>query len=200
LNQTSCKTPNPLRPRGTGRRRSQASVLPPTATHPALLDGKSDRAFRKFVSDFFTVANRIEATRRYLGARIGVSGPQYSMMMAIAELEGSAGVSVGRVAEFLHVAPTFVTAESGKLHRLGLIGKGPDAADRRVARLRISRKGRTALGSMVPFLRQVNDMFFDLESPAQFATLCRALARLVETSGRAIALAADTSPNGRPAR
>jgi len=175
-------------------------VLPPTATHPALLPGRSDHAFRKFVSDFFTVAGRIEATRRRLGARIGVSGPQYSMMMAIAELEGSGGVSVGRVAEFLHVAPTFVTAESGKLQRLGLIAKSSDADDRRVARLRISRKGRAALASLVPFLQQVNDMFFDLESPAQFATLCRALARMVETSGRALALACGTSPNERPAR
>lgn len=37
------------------------------------------------------------------------------MMMAFAELRGKAGVSVGRAAEYLHVAPAFVTVEAGKL-------------------------------------------------------------------------------------
>ena len=165
--------------------------MKPTVTRRVLLPGGSDRAFRKLLYDFFTVANRIGGTRRHLGARIGLTGPQFSMLMAIAELEGAAGVSVGRVADYLHVAPTFVTAESGKLLRKGYLGKRPDAADRRVSRLRIRRAGRSALGSLIPLLQHVNDVFFDLESRAQFETLCRALDRMVASSLRALALATE---------
>src|SRR5229473_5733643 len=142
--------------------------LPLTATRPALLPGGSNHVFRKLLYDMFIV-----------GARIGLSGPQYTMMMAIAELEGLSGVSVGRVAEYLHVAQAFITAESGKLAREGYIEKKPDSTDRRVSRLRISRKGGSALESLFPLLREINDVSFDLTSRKRFETLCAAFGQLV---------------------
>ena len=66
------------------------------------------------------------------------------MMMAIAELQGSAGVSVTKLANYQHVAPAFVTAEVGKLVRKGYISKNSDPADRRVSRLRIADGGASA--------------------------------------------------------
>ena len=162
--------------------------LPLTATRPALLPGASDHLFRKLLYDMFTVGARMEEIRRRLGARIGLSGPQFTMMMAIAELEGAGGVSVGRVAEYLHVAQAFITAESGKLAREGYIEKKPDSTDRRVSRLRISRMGGSALESLVPLLREVNDVSFDLASRKRFETLCAAFGQLVNGSRRALTL------------
>ena len=162
--------------------------LPLTATRPALLPAASDHAFRKLLYDMFTVGARMEEIRRRLGARIGLSGPQFTMMMAIAELEGLRGVSVGRVAEYLHVAQAFITAESGKLAREGYIEKKPDSTDRRVSRLRISRKGGSALESLFPLLREINDVSFDLTSRKRFETLCAAFGQLVDSSRRALTL------------
>src|SRR5271169_722751 len=105
------------------------SRLPLSTTRPVLLSGKSDHSFRELVYNFLTVANRLEEVRRHLGSRIGITGPQYSLMMAIAELQGSTGVSVGRVDGYLHVAGTFVTAESGKLSRKRYIHKSSDPGD-----------------------------------------------------------------------
>src|SRR5262249_61340819 len=106
-----------------------------SVTRPALLANKSDHAFREFLYNFFTVAERVQEVRRYLGNRIGISGPQYNLMMAIAELQGRDGVSVGRIAEYLHVAGPFVTTEAGKLARMGYLRKANDAVDRRVWRV-----------------------------------------------------------------
>lgn len=162
--------------------------LPLTATRAALLPGGSDHVFRKLLYDMFTVGNRLEEIRRRLGARIGISGPQYTMMMAIAELEGSSGVSVGRVAEYLHVAQAFITAESGKLARQGYIEKKSDATDRRVSRLRISRKGSSALESLFPQLREINDVLFDLPSRERFEALGATFDLLVNSSRSALTL------------
>jgi DNA-binding MarR family transcriptional regulator len=175
------KTPNTSKP-------DAGWALPLTVTRPILSPGKSDRAFRSLLYGFFTVATRLETIRRLLGARMGVTGPQYSIVIAIAELEGSSGVSVGRVADYLHVAPTFITAESGKLVRRGYIEKRSDPADRRISRLRITHKGRSALEALLPLLRQVNDACFDLESGEQFQTLCRAFDCMLDGSRRALAL------------
>src|ERR1039458_8832458 len=112
-------------------KKARAFVFPATATSPILTSGKSDHSLRKLVYDFFTVGARIEDVRRHLGNRIGITGPQYSLMMAVAELQGTDGVSVGRVAEYLHVTGTFVTSESGKLSKKGFLRRSPDRSEER---------------------------------------------------------------------
>jgi len=156
--------------------------LPLSVTRPALLANKSDHAFREFLYNLFTVAERVQEVRRYLGNRIGISGPQYNLMMAIAELQGSDGVSVGRVAEYLHVAGPFVTTEVSKLARMGYLRKINDVVDKRVWRLSVGPKGWAALKSLFPGLQQVNDSFFARISRSQFVVLCECLGKLVENS------------------
>src|SRR5262249_6846119 len=77
---------------------------PPSVSRSALLEGGSDHRFRQLVYDLLTLTARMEAVRGHLGRRIGVSGPQYSLMMAVAHLQGDSGVSVGAVAELMHVS------------------------------------------------------------------------------------------------
>ena len=156
--------------------------LPLSVTRSALLANKSDHAFREFLYNFFSVTERLQEVRRYLGNRIGISGPQYNLMMAIAELQGSDGVSVGRVAEYLHVAGPFVTAEAGKLARIGYLRKINDVDDKRVWRLSVGPKGWALLKSLFPDLQQVNDTLFAGISQSEFALLRKCLRKLVEDS------------------
>ena len=162
--------------------RDPSRKLPRSVTRGALLAGESDHGFREFLYNFFTVAERVQEVRRYLGERIGISGPRYNLMMAVAELQGSEGVSVGRVAEYLNVAGPFVTTEAGKLARMGYLRKVNDAADKRVWRLSVGPKGWAALKSLFPGLRQVNDSFFGGISQGEFAILRKCLGKLVENS------------------
>ena len=172
--------------------------LPLSVTRPALLPGKSDHSFRQLLYNFFTISNRLEQVRRYLGSRVGLSGPQYNLMMAVAELQDSTGVSVGRVAEYLHVSGTFVTAETEKLARKGYINKHHDRDDMRISRLVIGEKGWIALASLFPELQRVNDLFFAIDSKEEFENLHRTLQRMVESSQRTLALinaTASSRPN-----
>jgi DNA-binding MarR family transcriptional regulator len=172
--------------------------LPLSATRPALLSGKSDHSFRELLYNFFTISNRLEQVRRYLGSRIGLSGPQYNLMMAVAELQDSTGISVGQVAEYLHVSGTFVTAETEKLARKGYINKHHDPNDMRVSRLVIGEKGWIALGSLFPELQQVNDLFFAIESREEFENLHRTMESMVESSQRTLALINVTASASSP--
>ncbi len=169
-------------------RQSPSFAFPVSATRPILLSGKSDHSLRQLLYDFFTVSAQMENVRRHLGKRIGLTGPQYSLMMAVAELQGRAGVSVGQVAEYLHVTGTFVTTESGKLSRKGVLEKRSDVQDGRRSLLSITPAGQKALSSLFPELQQINDIFFDLESRVDFERLCETLERLVGNSQRALAL------------
>src|SRR5215469_13494420 len=98
------------------KRTASGHTLPVTVSAAALLSNhQSDQQFRGLVQDLLTVARRLEMARDYLGRRINATGPQYNLLMTVAQLQGATGVSIGAVAQAMHVSSSFVTAEAGKL-------------------------------------------------------------------------------------
>lgn len=179
----STSRPARRRPRAPA---ASASALPPTVSHPALLEAGSDRRFRTLVHDLLTVATRMELVWAHLGARIGLSGPQYSLLVAVAHLQGEDGVSVGAVAKALHVSSAFVASETGKLAQRRLIDKRINPRDRRGVLLRVAPAGRLEIGRISAEIRAVNDAFFGALDARSFVTLSRAVEALVRSSGKAV--------------
>jgi MarR family transcriptional regulator, organic hydroperoxide resistance regulator len=161
-------------------------VLPPTATREALLERGSDRRFRALVADLLTIATRMEIVRAHHGRRIGITGPQYSVLIAIAHLQGETGVSVGAVAQALHVSSAFIAVETNKLARLGLLLKRRNPDDGRGVLLSLAPKGRLKIDRAGAEIRAVNDLFFGELDPASFRGLAAAAAALVEGSRNAM--------------
>jgi len=112
----------PVPSQGSKRQESRAVGYHPPATVslPALLHKQSDQQFRRLVQDLATVSRRLEMARDYFGRRIHVTGPQYTLLMTVAQLQGTTGASVGSVAQAMHVSSAFVTSETGKLSDVGL--------------------------------------------------------------------------------
>jgi MarR family transcriptional regulator, organic hydroperoxide resistance regulator len=161
-----------------------AAALPATASRQALLEGGSDDRFRQLVYDLLTISIRMEAAREHLARRLGVSGPQYSILMAIARLQGAHGVRVGTVAKALHVTSAFIATETGRLARLGLVSKSPNPKDRRGILLALTPRGQAELLKLGPEIRAVNDDFFKPLDRAAFQALASAAAALVESSSK----------------
>jgi DNA-binding MarR family transcriptional regulator len=161
-------------------------TLPPTVTREALLDRGSDRRFRSLVHDLLTIATRMEIVRAHHGRRIGITGPQYSVLMAIAQLQGASGVSVGAVAQALHVSSAFIAVETGKLARLGLVLKQRNPHDGRGILLSLAPAGRLKIDRAGAEIRAVNDLFFGALDPDAFRALSAAAGELVEGSRAAM--------------
>src|ERR1700722_5337950 len=136
------------------------SALPPTTSRRALLKAGSDHDFRALVHDLLTVSSRMELVRGHLGARMGVSGPQYSVLIAIAHLQGGSGVSVSDLAEALHVSNAFIASETGKLAQRRLLHKRVNPHDRRGVLLSIAPAGRIEIGKNGEASRAINQLFF----------------------------------------
>jgi DNA-binding MarR family transcriptional regulator len=168
-----------------------------------LVDG-SDRAFRSLVHGLFAFLARHEAVRAGHGARIGLVGIEYSVLISIGHLGVHEGdVSVNRIAEHLYLSGAFVTTVTNKLLQRKLIHKTPDPNDRRRVRLEISEKGWALLAELAPVQRQVNDVQFDCLSAAEFKQLSKMIDRLIDSSNRALRLQAyfeDQSGGVAPAR
>jgi MarR family transcriptional regulator, organic hydroperoxide resistance regulator len=184
-------------PRKRGREGEGANggyVLPPTVSCAALVG--SDRRFRALVNDLFTIAARMEMVRTHLGARMGITGPQYSVLLAVAHLQGERGVSVGTVAQALHVSSAFIASETGKLARRRLLLKRPKAEDRRSMLLSLAPAGRLEIDRIGAELRAINDLFFGELDGASFGALCAAAEALVQGSERAVRYVAAVGGQG----
>jgi DNA-binding MarR family transcriptional regulator len=161
--------------------------LPATVSRPALLDGGSDVQFRRLVYDLLTIASRMTEVREHLANRMGISAPQYSLLMAIGQFQAERGVGVTSVAKLLHVSSAFVATETGKLAQAGLLTKRANPKDKRGVLLSLTRAGRTLIARNSDEIRAVNNAFFAALTPATFAALSATMADLVHSSARATA-------------
>ena len=182
---------------GNGTGRSAAESSPPTTSLPALLDDGCDRRFRGLVNDLFTIASRMEIVRAHLGQRLGITGPQYSVLMAVAHLQGEGGVSVGSVAQAMHVSSAFIASESGKLASLKLLLKRPNPQDGRGVLLSLAPSGRRKLHRLAHEIRAINDRFFGGLDACSFAGLSAMAGMLVKGSSDALDYLAAVA-NERP--
>jgi len=162
------------------------AILPPTVSRRALLESGSDRRFRALVHDLLTISARMELVRGHLGARMGVSGPQYSLLIAVAHLQGDSGASVTAVANALHVSSAFVASETGKLAQRGLVLKQTNPRDRRGVLISIAPAGRIEIGRIGAEIRAINDLFFGALDGKTFVALSAAVGSLVVSSRKAV--------------
>ena len=161
-------------------------ALPATVTRAPLLKGGSDQRFRVLVADLFTISTRMETVREHLGRRMGISGPQYSIVVAVAHLQGRNGIGVGALAQALHVSSAFIATEAGKLARRRLLLKRTNPLDRRGVLLSVAPAGRLAVDRVSSEIRAVNDLFFGALDAVSFAALSAAAGALVESSAKAV--------------
>jgi len=163
-----------------------ACGLPPTTTRRPLLERGSDRRFRALVYDLMTVATRMNAVREHLARRMQVTGPQYSVLMAIAQFQDKGGVGVGALARLLHVSSAFVATETGKLGQAGLTEKRPNPKDRRRVILRLTTAGMALIEANAAEIRAINDEFFGQLDQRSFAAVSAAIGLIEAGSRKAI--------------
>jgi DNA-binding MarR family transcriptional regulator len=171
------------------RERTIAAIdfsMPSTVSCSALLEDGSDRRFRRLVYDLLTVSTRMNAVREHLACRMGISGPQYSVLIAIGHMQGRGGVSVGALARILHVSSAFIASETGKLAQAGLLIKRPNPDDRRGVLLGLTRSARSLIARNSAEIRAVNDLFFGTLNRSAFESMTSATATLVRGSHKAM--------------
>src|SRR5579864_3094740 len=170
------------------RAKNKNRAKPLTVSRPELIVNGSDGKFRAFVHGMLAFAARLEGVRGRFAALVGLTGIQYTILISISHLEREGEVTVGAMADHLHLSGAFVTIETGKLLRLGLITKVQDLKDRRRVCLRVTARGKELLADLTPVQVPVNDVLFEFLSSEQFQALGRMLDRIVECGDRAISL------------
>jgi DNA-binding MarR family transcriptional regulator len=176
----------PTKPRAASRESSRTPPL--TVSRPELLINGSDRDFRALVHGMLAFAARLEAVRNGFAGMLGLTGIQYTILISVSHQERAGEVSVSMIAAHLHISGAFVTIETGKLLKLGLLTKRPDPRDRRRVCLSITKKGADLLHRLAPTQAQVNDVLFEFLDAVRFRELRGLVDRMTECGDRSVAL------------
>jgi MarR family transcriptional regulator, organic hydroperoxide resistance regulator len=166
----------------------KAGYHPPLSiSRRALLVRGSDAEFRRLLYRLVLVEERLRHARAYFGRRIGLSGPQYMLLITVGYLQGAQGIPVRSLARDLRVTSAFITGESRRLIERGLLAKRTNPQDSRSTLLSLTAAGRQRIEGLVPEIRRVNNLFFGHLSKTSFRGAKRLLDELAEGSAQALA-------------
>jgi DNA-binding MarR family transcriptional regulator len=172
--------------------------LPLSVTRPEVLADGTDREFRRLIHRMLIGQARLDAIRESIAARIGVSGTQYTMLMSVLHLQGTAGVSIGALADYLEVTGPHVTGIVGKLVKGGFVRKAANPKDGRGVLVRLTPAGRKKLLNAFEFIAAVNDRLFEGVGREEFRAVGNFHAKFMRNAQTTLDWVAR-QPGGSPA-
>lgn len=162
--------------------------MPVTISRPELLQDGDDAPFRQMIHDALGFGTRLLEIRNRLGEVIGLSGPAFSILIAIEHLSKDADVGISQVSDHLHQSGAFVTLEVAKLVKAGLVDKFANPEDGRRVIVEVTGKARALLAELAETQRPVNDAIFAGLDPDEFRAFATIAAKLVSGTEESLAL------------
>ena len=139
---------------------------------------KNHELIKRFTWEIASISVYLLELRQFWARAIGISGPQWMILMAISDLDKDDGVPVNVVSKLLHVDPSFVTTQSKLLEKKGLLRRRPSPTDARVVRLSLVEKTQKHIASLNDQYKTIREYVFQefdenelTEFTAKLATL-----------------------------
>jgi DNA-binding MarR family transcriptional regulator len=121
---------------------------------------KNQDVVRQFVWDIASINVHLEEIRHFWAKELGISGPQWMILMAIGDLDRGNGVAVKDVSAMLHVDPSFVTTQSKMLEKNGFMRRIPSSEDARVVLMSLSDKASKKIATLSSRREVISDFVF----------------------------------------
>ena len=103
----------------------------------------------------------LQDLRVFWAKTLGVSGPQWMILMALADLDQGEGVSVKAVAKLLHVDPSFVTTQSKMLEKKAFMRRKTSEDDARVVQMSLTDKTYKHIARLASQQEELNKFIFE---------------------------------------
>ena len=158
-----------------------STTLPSTTRAPLLIDG-TDRRFRRFIDNFVRLSARLQTLRAALAKGMGMTPPQYNILMILARVEAPEGETMSSIAKRLDVSLSFVVSETRILKRLGLIELRRNPEDGRSVLATVTRAGHARLARAAPKIQRVNDLLFSKLTRLELIAMDRTIMRILKGS------------------
>jgi MarR family transcriptional regulator, organic hydroperoxide resistance regulator len=121
---------------------------------------KDQDVIRRLTWEIASISVHLEEIRYFWAKALGVSGPQWMIIVALADLDQGEGVPVNAVSKMLHVDPSFVTTQSKLLEKKGFIRRKTSAEDARIVNMSLADKTYKQLADLASQQEKLNDFIF----------------------------------------
>ncbi|MGU3574961.1 MarR family winged helix-turn-helix transcriptional regulator [Brucellaceae bacterium C25G] len=159
-----------------------------TVSRPELIQDGKDENFRQTIHDTLGFSVRLLEIRNGFAETIGLTGPAFSILIAIDHLTTHEDIGIIQVSEHLHQSGAFVTLEVAKLVKKGLVVKVPNPHDRRRVSLSVTQKATALLEKLAATQRPVNDAIFSKLNAEQCAAFEGIIKKLLTGTDEGLAL------------
>jgi DNA-binding MarR family transcriptional regulator len=124
------------------------------------LDGKNQEIVRQLTWEIAAINVHLQEIRYFWAKALGISGPQWMILMALADLDQGEGVSVKVVSKMLHVDPSFVTTQSKMLEKKGFMRRKTSADDARIVQMSLTDKTYKHIAGLAAEQEALNNFIF----------------------------------------
>lgn len=141
-------------------------------------DSKNQDIARRFAWEIAAINVHLQEIRYFWAKALGISGPQWMILMALADLDQGEGVPVKVVSKMLHVDPSFVTTQSKMLEKKGFMRRKTSADDARVVQMSLTDKTYKHIASLASQQDALNEFIFAEFSDGELTEFTGKLASL----------------------
>ncbi|WP_426411742.1 MarR family winged helix-turn-helix transcriptional regulator [Bradyrhizobium ganzhouense] len=124
-------------------------------------DDKLDRAARDFVWNIVEIHSQFEEIHKSWAQMLGVTEPQWLILLAVDELDDGRGVSGIAIANKLRIHPAFVTNQTKKLETIEFLAREPSPDDARFVQMSLTQKARAEIAKLSNKREALNSTMFD---------------------------------------
>jgi MarR family transcriptional regulator, organic hydroperoxide resistance regulator len=121
---------------------------------------KNQDTVKRFTWAIASINVHLEELRYFWATTLGISGPQWMILMALADLDQGQGVPVNVVSKMLHVDSSFVTTQSKLLEKKGFIRRKPSLEDARIVQMSLTDKTYKHLAGLAARQQTLNEFIF----------------------------------------
>lgn len=104
-----------------------------------------DRAVSDFIWNIVEVHSQLEEIHKSWAQMLGITEPQWLILMAIDELDQGRGVSGIAVANKLRIDPAYVTNQTKRLEKMELLARVTSREDARFLQMSLTQKARAEI-------------------------------------------------------
>jgi len=139
---------------------------------------KNQDVARQLAWEIAAINVHLQEIRYFWAKTLGISGPQWMILMALADLDEGEGVPVKVVSKMLHVDPSFVTTQSKMLEKKGFMRRKTSGDDARVVQMSLTDKTYKHIAGLTSQQEELNNFIFAEFSDGDLSELTVKLAAL----------------------
>ncbi|MEZ2146751.1 MarR family transcriptional regulator [Bradyrhizobium sp. DN5] len=141
-----------------------------------------DRAVRDFIWNIVEIHSQLEEIHKSWAQILGLTEPQWLILMAVDELDDGRGVSGIAVANKLRIHPAFVTNQTKKLETVNFLAREPSPDDARFVQMSLTQKARAEISKLSIKREALNSTLLDGLDEASLDYLNKRLAAIAKNS------------------